>query len=149
MLYDQGYFYGKMSGSGLKLRNNSGRNDGIFDKLPKRQKEFNNSLVAEYTEYDESSIFCYIGAIKIDQGTQDARYDTLHHIFVPAEPTDINNPYTYIRYFYPYYYNFSKRLTDPIDKMNIPDISLDYHELLSYCGLDGDENRKRFAKLLE
>lgn len=149
MLYDQGYFYGKMSDYGLKLRNNSGRNDGIFDRLPKRQREFDNSLVAEYTEYDESSIFCYIGAIRIDQGTQDARYSTLHHIFVPAEPTDINNPYTYIRYFYPYYYNFSKRLTDPIDKMNIPDISLDYHELLSYCGLDGDENRKRFAKLLE
>ena len=150
MLYDQGYFYGNMNDYGLKVHNSSVNNNAVFESLQKRKREFDDSLVSEYTDYsDICESFCYIGAIRINQGELNSRYSTLHHIFVPAEKTDINDPYTYIRYFYPYYYNSSKNLNEPLYQADIPKIPLNYNELLSFCMLDGKENRKRFAKLLE
>lgn len=150
MLYDQGYFYGNMNDYGLKVHNSSVNNNAVFESLQKRKREFDDSLVSEYTDYsDICESFCYIGAIRINQGELNSRYSTLHHIFIPAEKTDINDPYTYIRYFYPYYYNSSKNLNEPLYQADIPKIPLNYNELLSFCMLDGKENRKRFAKLLE
>lgn len=150
MLYDQGYYYGKMDSDGLKIHNSSCGKNNIFSNLSRRPREFDNSLVAEYTEYNsENRTFCYIGAIKIDQGIYDARYTTLHHIFVPQTPSDLRNPYSYIRYIYPYYYSSSKALNAPIYAEDIPGIELGYYDLLKYCGFDGEASRKRLAALLE
>ena len=150
MFYDQGYYYGKMDSHGLTVHNSSGQDNKVFESVQRRPKEFDSPLVSEYIEYSDTCRgFCYIGAIAIDQGAYNARYDTLHHIFVPKMPSDLSNPYSYIRYVFPHYYRSPKSLDDKLSEINIPEISLEYHELLQYCGLDGEENTRKFARLLE
>ena len=145
--FDQGYYYGIINRGGLNIHNCSGKQNIMLKSITKRSREFDNGLITEYTEYVNScKCVCYIGVIKIDQGDYNARYDTLYHIFVPTV-SNLENPYDYIRYVLPKYYDFSKSLDVPLNKEKIPPISRSYDELLSYCGLKSDT--KRFAKLLE
>ena len=151
-MFDQGYYYGIMNRGGLNIHNCSGKQDVMLENITKRPREFDGSLITEYTEYISScKCVCYIGVIKIDQGDYNARYDTLYHIFVPSV-SDLNNPYDYIRYVLPYYYDFSQSLDAPLNKEEIPPISQEdysYDKLLSYCRLNAGSDTKKFAKLLE
>ena len=151
-MFDQGYYYGMMDRGGLNIHNCSGKQDIMLKNITKRPREFDGSLITEYTEYISScKCVCYIGAIKIDQGDYNARYDTLYHIFVPSV-SNLNEPYDYIRYVLPYYYDFSKSLDAPLNKKEIPPISQEdyrYDKLLSYCGLNAGSDTKKLARLLE
>ncbi len=151
-MFDQGYYYGIMDRDGLNVHNCSGKQDIMLKNITKRPREFDNHLVTEYTEYISACKgVCYIGAIKIDQGAYNARYNTLYHIFVPSV-SNIGDPYDYVRYVLPCYYDCSRSLDEPLGKKDIPEIDrvrYDYAGLLKYCRLNAASDTRKFAKLLE
>ena len=154
MSYNQCYHYGRR-GVGFGIKNTSGGNESQFIGFIGDQKPEFDNIATEYFKYNEKSgCFGYVAVIDISKENVEDDYGVLKSVFVPDkdEPFTFDNPKSYIRYLYPYYYkNNKKNFYDGIQLQQVQpqEILLNYRQLLEKFGFDGVSGLKKLAKLIE
>ncbi len=154
MSYNQCYHYGRR-GIGFGIKNTSGGDESQFMGFIGDQKPEFDSIATEYFRYNEKSgCFGYIAVIDISKENVEDDYGVLKSVFIPAqdEHFTFDNPKSYIRYMYPYYYkNDRENFYEGIKLRQIQpqEVQLSYKQLLEKFDFDGTAGLKRLAKLIE
>ena len=149
MKYDQFYYswalsgisqYNKKGGYGIAASSNGGSDflrkcESIA--LNKKPELTGLNLVTEYFQYVESlKTYIFAGIYQIEAPEEmKGRDNSLAHVFVPAEPVQMDCPSSYIRKME---YTCTERLTagmDILEQMEIPAYGFDYQALLKKYNL--------------